>query len=166
MSAVPKKKLCWNCEGNVSRQVDNCPYCGVYLHSEELEENSSWNPSYQPSNKTEEIPSPIYQIQQEETLADQGTHEEKPVEETPRKVVKASNDSWKIHLDQLKKDVFPTLFLMMGSIFFLFGLVLFLFSQEGTLTLQWQASHALYFLIFSIPLVFLGWRFLQKSDES
>ncbi len=67
MSAVPKKKLCWNCEGNVAREVDNCTYCGVYLQAPELDEDNQWNPSYQSPNKTEDddIPSPIYRVHQE-----------------------------------------------------------------------------------------------------
>lgn len=162
MSAVPKKKLCWNCEGNVSRQIDNCPYCGVYLHAEELEENSSWNPSYQPSSKTEEIPAPIYQIQQEEEVEETEEIEE-PVFNQENQ---ADSDlySWTQLTTQLRKDVFPILFLMMGSIFFLFGVVLYLFSQNGALVLQWQANQAPYFLFFSLPLVGFGWWFLQKTD--
>jgi hypothetical protein len=66
MSAVPKKKLCWNCEGNVAKDIDNCPYCGVYVHGAEVEEDARWNPSYQPdSTKMEDIPSPLYQVKLE-----------------------------------------------------------------------------------------------------
>jgi hypothetical protein len=94
MSAVPKKKLCWNCEGNVSREIDNCPYCGVYLHAAELEENSSWNPSYH--SKKEEIPSPLYQIQQEPEIDEQ----ERSIEDVPGNIDEISN--WSIILSQLK----------------------------------------------------------------
>lgn len=163
MSAVPKKKLCWNCEGNIAKQIDNCPYCGVYLHADELEENSDWNPSYRPSSKTEEIPSPIYQIQQETDVNDS----EEAIEASPKDLKEASNPfSWNHLSTELTKDVFPILFLMMGSICFLFGVVLMLFSQNGALVLQWQESHALYFLFFSVPLVGFGWWFLQKLDPS
>lgn len=167
MSAVPKKKLCWNCEGNVSRQIDNCPYCGVYLHADELEENSSWNPSYRPSSKTEEIPSPIYQIQQEPEAAENESEAEEEIENSPQETkIEVELYSWYQLSTQFRKDVFPILFLMMGSIFFLFGVVLFLFSQNGTLTLQWQGSHAIYFLLFSLPLVGFGWWFLQKIESN
>ena len=159
MSAVPKKKLCWNCEGNVSREIDNCPYCGVYLHAAELEENSSWNPSYQPSSKTEEIPSPHYQIHQE-TETDDLESEENPLS-------KNANESlnWFLIMAKLKQDLFPILFLMMGSLFFLFGIVLLLFSQNGTLTLQWQGHDGFYFLLLAIPLIVFGWKFLQQLEE-
>lgn len=156
MSAVPKKKLCWNCEGNVSREIDNCPYCGVYLHAAEEEEdsNSRWNPSYRPSSKTEEIPSPIYQIQDLKS------------EEKHKEVEAASHSAFNFStiMNQLKKDVFPLLFLMMGSVFLLFGAVLALFAQNGSLTLQWKGEDGLYFLLFAIPLLAFGWIFLQNIE--
>lgn len=151
MSAVPKKKLCWNCEGNVSHQADNCPYCAVYLHGPDDEEEAAlWNPSFQSSDKTEEIPAPIYQIQD-------------AAEEGKKKMAQPAAPSLEL-LNSLKRDVFPILFLMMGSLFFLFGTVLLLFAQNGTLTLQWNGSQAIYFLGCSIPLVLLGSWFLRKSE--
>jgi hypothetical protein len=155
MSAVPKKKLCWNCEGNISRDIDNCPYCGVYLQAAELEEDSSsWNPSYRPS-KTEEIPSPLYQIQSEQAIDEE-------VEENSSET--SESFDWNPLMQQLKRDVFPLLFLMMGSVFFLFGVVLVLFAQNGTLTLQWQGHDGIYFLILAVPLLGFGWRFLQRLE--
>jgi hypothetical protein len=121
------------------------------VHANELEENSSWNPSYQATSKTEEIPSPLYQVQDEEdsseNLNDQGT------------------SNWLMIFALLKRDVFPILFLMAGSVFFLFGLILFLFSKDGMLTLQWASHNSLYFLVLSIPLIFFGWNFLHQFDE-
>ena len=154
MSAVPKKKLCWNCEGNISREIDNCPYCGVYLHLAELEEDSHWNPSYRPTSKTEEIPTPIYQVQEELNEKESEEPSSKPDEVF----------SWVYLLNQLKRDVFPTLFLMTGSVFFLFGVMLLLFTQHGTLTLQWQGHYGYYFLLFAIPLIGFGWRYLQQLE--
>lgn len=164
MSAVPKKKLCWNCDGNVSRDIDNCPYCGVYLHANELEEDSSWNPSYRPSSKTEEIPTPIYQSQEggdEEESSEQDIHYEKESPEKGSTPILSSE-----LFTELKRDLFPALFLMTGSVFFLFGMVLLLFSHNGTLTLQWEWSSSFYFLGLAFPLIGFGWRYLQQLGES
>lgn len=158
MSAVPKKKLCWNCEGNISKEIDNCPYCGVYLHATELEENSSWNPSYSFS-KTEEIPSPLYQIQQEQQDDEENKKGTSSVDQ------ETSFKGFYL-ITQLKRDLFPLLFLMMGSVFFLFGVVLLLFSENGTLTLRWQGNDGLYFLFFAFPLILFGWKFLQNLEEN
>lgn len=157
MSAVPKKKLCWNCEGNILRDIDHCSYCGVYLQPAELEEDSSWNPSYLSTSKTEEIPSPLYQIQ-----LDHHHLQEKSEDLSPEETAESFNGT--LLIAQLKKDVFPLLFLMTGSVFFLFGIVLLLFAQNGTLTLQWQGQDGLYFLLFAFPLIGFGWKFLQQLE--
>ncbi len=157
MSAVPKKKLCWNCEGNVARDIDNCPYCGVYLHAPEEEEDSNWNPSYH-SSKTEDIPSPLYQIQPD--VEEIQEKQDRAISDEPKHAMKLSLFAL------LKRDIFPILFLMMGSIFFLFGVVLMLFSQNGTFTLQWQESDGLYFLLFALPLIGFGWMFLQQLEST
>lgn len=155
MSAVPKKRLCWNCEGNVVKGIDNCPYCGVYLHADEMEEDSAWNPSYHSRSDNEEIPTPFYQIKPQ-------------VEQEAREEIEVANDSdsmtWNHLFSQFKRDIFPILFLMMGSVFFLFGVVLLLFSQNGTFTLQWQESDGLYFLLFAVPLIGFGWMYLQRLE--
>lgn len=150
MSAVPQKKMCWNCEGSVDRDVDNCSYCGVYLHgTEEGLPRAPWSPaetsaSSNSTHSTEEIPETITPLQS--THLDFHAHDFS-------------------HLfNHLKQELFPLLFLMLGSIFFLFGVVLFLFSQNGTLTLQWKEESALYFLIFAFPLLSVGWILLQRID--
>ncbi|MBA2368587.1 MAG: hypothetical protein H0V82_06145 [Candidatus Protochlamydia sp.] len=148
MSAVPKKKLCWNCEGNVPKDLDNCPYCAVYLHGLDEDNNSSWTSS---RYSEEEIPEPLYQ-RQEDAHAENEESEASPL-------------TLSISFQQLKKDVFPALFLMAGSVFFLFGIILFLFAYDGVLTLQWQGHYAPYFLLASAPLIFLGWKYLQRLED-
>lgn len=155
MSAVPKKKLCWNCEGSVSREIDNCPYCGVYLHGAAPEEDPRWNPSYQPASQTEEIPLPLYQIHPEPDLPPAADH---PGYSSPKIT------DWPMLLNELKREVFPLLFLMSGSVCLIFGMVLWLFAQKGTLTLQWQEAHGPYFLGLALPLLLLGWKCLHDTE--
>lgn len=154
MSAVPKKNLCWNCEGNVSKEIDNCPYCGVYVHAAEIAEDSSWNPTYYHS-KTEQIHSSFH----EEEEKGEKEQLKNPSYSLPLPF------SWKFLFSQLKKDVFPSLFLMTGSIFFLFGTVVTLFSHEGFFTLQWQSSYGYYFLFFAVPLIGFGWKYLHELES-
>lgn len=156
MSAVPKKKLCWNCEGNIAKEIDNCPYCGVYVHSPDLDENSGWSIPYVNNSKKEEIPSPLYQIH--------GENEDLESEDPLDKVEESSPAP--SMLQQFKEDILPILLLMSGSIFFLFGIVLFLFSDHhGTLTLQWNASQWPCFLLLSLPCVCFGWKYLLQLDQ-
>jgi hypothetical protein len=158
MSAVPKKKLCWNCEGNIAKQVDNCPYCGVYVHSPDLDENNGWNIPYASGNKKEEIPTPFYQIHENNQ-----THSEEDLEE-PSLSNEESQPNFSV-MQQLKEDVLPILLLMSGSIFFLFGIVLFLFSTDGKLILEWNGNLWPYFLALAVPFVYLGWKYLLRMDQ-
>lgn len=157
MSAVPQKKLCWNCDGNVSRDLDSCPYCGVCVHSIDIEGNT-WSAPYQAAahhSESEEVPSPLYKIHS-------------PLKEDR---IEALNDDpsdsfgeEESLFHQVKKDVLPILLLMSGSIFFLFGLVLLLFAENGALTLQWNGNHWPYFLFSALPCCVLGWRYLSQID--
>lgn len=153
MSAIPKRKLCWNCEGNVVNHLDNCPYCGVYLNVSP-EEDLSWNPNYQQTEKLDEIPIPPYQSKTD------------LISDLTENIEAESHQN--VQLDslfsQLKRDIFPILFLMAGSLFFLFGIVLVLFSQNGKFTLQWEEADALFYLSFSFPLLILGWYLFQKLE--
>lgn len=153
MSAIPKKKLCWNCEGNISRETDNCPYCGVYLLVSQEEDIADHTPPYTSFSGVEEIPSPFYQREEE---VNDGTKKEEPQNGDSFLVKKSAL------FHHLKQDVFPILFLMMGSLFFLFGVVLYLFSENGTLTLQWKGEDSLYFLLSALPLLGFGWFFLER----
>jgi hypothetical protein len=155
MSAIPKKKLCWNCEGNVAKDIDNCPYCGVYIHALD-EESSGWKPTYHSSDQEDDIPAPLYQIK---------GNEESDLQVEEQAITSSSSVTIEMSWALLQKDVFSILLLMSGSIFFLFGVVLFLFSQEGTLTLQWKSHYWSYFLGLSCPFIYFGWKFLQDVEN-
>lgn len=149
MTALPQKKLCWNCEGSVSKEISNCSYCGVYLHSSELETDEKWAPFYSPDSHEEEIPAPLYQTQTEE--ADDDTSQ----------IERKSSPLFK----EAKKELLSLSLLMMGSIFFLFGLILFLFSENGEFLLKWNGKNWIYFIFIGISSLLIGWRFLEQVED-
>lgn len=155
MSAVPKKKLCWNCDGNVTVGIGNCPYCGVYLQPEEEEERSFWRSAS--AEKTKEIPAPLYQLRSNDNDETDSTVQDEEDSST-------ENESPFSFL-KFKQDVFAILFLMVGSVFFLFGLILFLFSSGGKFTLEWNGDLWIFFLLSSTPLLYFGWKYLQQVDS-
>ena len=158
MSAIPKKKLCWNCEGNIVLDADNCPYCGVYVHSPEIDQANDWSSSYySEENNQEEVPKPVYQLHPEQAEDEQPT-------ETLDQAVKDSIN-YNSLFEQVKKDILPTMLLMCGSIFFLFALVLLLFSSNGTLTLQWSERLWPYFISVALISFYFGWKYLLKIEE-
>lgn len=151
MNAIPKKKLCWNCEGRVALAEENCPYCGVYLSSSTLinqQDESSTHIAPYHSSSDKSIPvSPYSQGNREEEAITEETTD--PTQE------EALNPNQKSNLLSL-------VLLLAGSIFLVFGLILLIFSREGTLTLQWNASYWFVYLGAAVLLLFSGWRSLKN----
>lgn len=150
MSAIPKKKLCWNCDGRVALSDENCPYCGVYLSSSSLinqqNENSTHIAPYQ-TGSDKSIPASPYEMKknEEESKAEDSTelvHEE------------ALNPSQ-------KSALLPLALMLAGSVLLVFGLILLTFSHQGTLTLQWNASYWFVYLGAASIMLFVGWRSLK-----
>lgn len=151
-----KKKLCWNCEGSVGFDQENCPFCGVYLSScstygNEASSNISFEPPYKIIDDNE-TPKPPY----EQTLENQ---------EPSQKAFSLDNMFSSLSLHPIRLALFSLGSLLAGSVFFLFGIILFLFSKDGKLTLQWDADFWLYYLSISFILLFLGWKSLSNLEE-
>lgn len=130
MSEPVKKKLCWNCEGSVAKQLETCPYCGVYLspteHDSQRDERNLLAPPYpSESLKAETAATPEERV---------NPHEEE------------------------ESMLAPLIFLLAGVTFLLFGLTLWLFSERGRLTLSWNADWGLMFILLAVPLLFFGLR--------
>jgi hypothetical protein len=131
--------MCWQCEGNVCFEEDNCPYCGVYLHPEGAEtsnDNHGFTPPYKISlteGPEQEPSTPIVEEQQQEGSI----------------------------LDFLK----PLLTLLLGSTLSIFAIILYLFNHNGVFTLQWNADIWYLYILVSLPLLWYGWRSLQAADK-
>lgn len=153
MTTLPKKKLCWNCEGSVSLAEDSCPYCGVTVQAPSLEGiNNSFSPPYRIPNKNQQIPASPYATR----LTPEKVEEEKPPEEIKESF--AADNSF-------KSILIPMLLLLSGSVFFLFGLALAMFSQNGVFTLSWNGNFWYAYLTLAILLLFFGWQTMQKLPE-
>lgn len=157
MKTTSKRKICWNCGGSVSREILNCPYCSVYLNREgnepeeidDDEEEEEVQPPFSLTSVQENsIPQPPYAgVNAAETVL--------PVENV---ISKKPIAGWKV-------IVLPLLLLLAGSSFLLFSAILFLFSQNGLLTLQWKATHWPFYLLAALPLLYFGWNALQNIQE-
>lgn len=148
MTGQQKKKLCWNCDGRVSLEESNCPFCGVYL-----------GPSPDKQSAHDILPSPYKIVDSDESdnegalYGEGGAQEEEVFDD-----VETSTD--------FKEVVLPLVLLSTASLFFLFGLALFLFSVDGTLTLSWNGTYWYAYVLVAFPLALFGWIFLQKPDHS
>lgn len=150
MNKKNEKRLCWNCEGSVSLHLEQCPYCGV--DATQVPENPPFASPFQSYNQDATTPTPpytpgypSYDVSQEEWNNALEKHEEEK-EDTP---------------GAHRREMIALLLLLPGVVFFLFGLVLILFSSDGVLSIEWNQSFAYFYFLGAIPLVILGWRALR-----
>src|ERR1700682_6107444 len=88
MSGKPKRqKMCWNCEGNVNLDEENCPYCQVALFPQTDEDNSSHSHNFSPPYKSENhlmsssIPKSPYGQQNSQTMTPDASEMDENAEE-------------------------------------------------------------------------------------
>ncbi len=150
-----KKKLCWNCEGRVPFDEENCTYCGVYLSPISVS-------GYEGDEQEEQAPTPLYRMESNQEHSQEHRAPYQTQSEETTTALPTSDDD----LQQMKTVLTPLSLLLSGSVFFLFGLVLFLFSSEnGLFTLQWNATLWPYYFVLGIAMLFFGWRTLRHLDE-
>ena len=56
------------------------------------------------------------------------------------------------------------LLLLPGSFFLFFGMILLFFSNDGTLSLEWNAHYWFFYLLLAAPLIYYGWRTLNRQE--
>lgn len=174
MNKKNEKKLCWNCDGSIALQQDQCPYCGVDLTTPTsvldpftFQKNNISIPSgesasylghpFQKAYQDEAIPKAPYGSFQNLAVSDEEWNqaldgEENPVEEETEQETPTSSH---------KSEMIALMLLLPGVVFFLFGLMLLLFSHDGSLTLEWNQTFAYFYFLGAIPLLILGWKTLR-----
>lgn len=167
MGATPtKKKLCWNCDGNVPLKAEHCPYCGVYIEQtteveedeDDLEQDGAHAPPYTLSGgraTNGEIPASPYAAPKKPKPA-------APAPKAPKSKVQESVAP----APTIQSVIIPLLLLISGSVFALFGLVLFLFSDNGLFILKWNGDHWPAYLVVGSLLLLGGWRLVGKLDDA
>jgi len=127
--------LCWNCEEIVHAYVARCPYCSKDV----LPPQSEKIAQIHPVNPMPIAPPPVQEQVVEEERA------------------------------SLLPDAFTVLVslaaLLAGSFFLFFGVIIKLFSVNGSFVLEWNASSWPYFVCSSLVLLTLGLYTLSKLDK-
>lgn len=156
MNKPVKTKLCWNCEGNVSRSAENCPYCAVYLSPDNDDLADEPAPVKAPykadkAKLNKEVPKAPYGPLNP-------TEEEKELDVQEAALSKS--------VTNFQTTFLPLIFLTTGLIFLFFAAMLLLFSENGKLTLQWDGDYWYAYGILALPLLFLGWKYLESADSN
>ena len=82
-------------------------------------------------------------------------------DETPKQTAVIEEE-----VETKKAGIWPLLFLAIGSQLLTLGILLFFFSDSGTLTLQWNASRWFVYCLFSLPLIYIGYRQVIHSTDA
>ena len=135
------KKQCTQCEGEVHAYELQCPFCGAELLEESVFETP---PPYTPSDE-EEFGLPENEAQEEEA--------EEEWESDPVEAGDVSN------------PVLTLFLLIPGSVLFILGLALFLFSSEGKLVFEFSSKYWFLYLLLAWPMLFWGFRSLKSAPS-
>lgn len=152
MTGTQKQKICWNCEGRVSLEEENCPYCAVYL-----------GPA--PGKGDWDMLAPPYRIVDNQDEEGKGTVPPSPyTRETDGKNNEQDEAEAAAVRSEMQKVVYPLILLSGGAMGFLFGFVLLFFSQEGLFTLSWNANYWYVYLGAALPMLAGGWKALKRFE--
>lgn len=159
MNTKTHKKLCWNCDGYVHIYEIQCPYCAAdlsdYACDKAKERNAPLSDSIEEVKEKiqEEVPKPAYQ-------SSYGHFEELPkhIESAPKEFeIKEEKD--------VENPLAALLLLLPGSVLFLLGLSMILFSGDGYLTFKFKSKFWYFYLVGSLPLLLLGYRALFSNKQ-
>lgn len=152
MSSKPKKKLCWNCEGNVTAKADSCPYCGVSLNVAAMQ-------------MTEDPLAPPYKMMG--SVTDQSIpHAPYAKQDTSDTLGKSDLPTAEGETNDVRTISIALTALLFGTVFVLFGLLLFLFSDNnGIFTLRWHTHFWFIYLLLGLPLLYLGWKMSGQVQD-
>jgi hypothetical protein len=157
MASAKNRKRCFNCDASVHTHATKCPYCGTDLSEHPASPFLSATPPPAPSEELvvtrRVVTAPPYNATPESPPSFQ------MAPDGPSPPPKERSGS------SLRTAVLPMLLLLPGAFFLLFGAILILFSSEGVLTLRWNAHYWAFYLAVALPLLYFGWRALDRVDE-
>ena len=158
MGKRSEKRICWNCDCDVSLHLERCPYCGVDV-------GNPAPPSSPKSFAQQELGSPFQASNEKDPF-----HFHPPSTPSSEKALSVSDEEWKESMEDedeeegetaKRREIFALVLLLPGVVFLLFGLLLLFFSREGALTLHWKQSLSFFYFLSAIPLIMLGWRAIR-----
>jgi hypothetical protein len=148
------QKVCPHCEELVHRYAASCPYCQKDIVHASLEEKASTsnNPFADVHTKS---------FGKIEALPNIGMPECEKREE-PLQQEQALDGAF---IQQAGHVLLSLFSLLAGSFFFFFGLLLVLFSENGTFSLEWKASSWPYFIFSAMFLLLTGLWSVSKIEK-
>jgi hypothetical protein len=154
--SVKNRKLCHGCEGSVHIHAIKCPYCGTDLAGSMAVVEEAPPPAYAlHCVEKQEAPPPAYvaRVIEEEEIV--------PPVQMAREAERVAPST----AVNPKTVLTPMFLIVPGAFFLLFGMMLLLFSHDGVLTLRWNANYWFLYLGLALPLLYSGWRLLNREAQ-
>jgi hypothetical protein len=155
MKPKKRQKLCHNCEGEIDIDVIVCPFCAADLREEKPEQRYS---SF--SSQVHHMGgSPVFQANKPSQIL-----VKEPVADVAEEVAFAKEET--LAQEENPSSFFLPVFLFtIGVQLFVFGLLMFLFSNKGVVLLKWDARWWFLYPLAGIPFLVLGFRFLSRVRD-
>lgn len=159
MKPKKRQKLCSNCDGEIDLDVIVCPYCAADLREEKPEQQraaytmANTHPLSGGQQMSESLYPPPYGAAPEPS-------EVAPVAEAAVSAIPAANVAVE---EKMSQAVGSIVLFTIGSQLFVLGLLLVLFSQNGSVVLKWDARLWFLYIFASFPFLIFGYRALSKK---
>lgn len=153
--------VCSHCEEVVHRYAVRCPYCHKNLKGHTAAQSDIAIPEPAPiktESKITQMPQSAFFVEDLDEVAPKTEQIQEEIQENVQTDAAFSTE--------MKKIFIPLISLLTGSFFFFFGVILKLFSSNGTFTLEWNASAWPFFVFPAFVLLLVGMISLPKDTEA
>lgn len=169
MKPVDKQKMCPHCEGRIAYEAEICPYCAQEQANEKAFQSQT--PLFQNQSLQDSLTSlytppysgkrPLFtQSEPQSTTPFKENSMYKNVTDEkfqdPLKAFGAAASIPETEQKEGESSLWPTVFMVAASNFFILGLLQLFFSEEGLLKLEWDGSYWFIYCLISLPLFYLG----------
>jgi len=173
MKSAEREKICYNCEGRIALDAETCPYCASDQTRSSMQ-NSFQTPIFQNQSLEDSLTSlftPPYQgkrpqfsepTHQEEENQSMPVQEEMPlyreVTEKPQMDPMMGAPKPESQEEPSQNALLPTILLVIGANLFILGMMQLIFSKDGFLRLEWDASNWFFYCLIGAPLLYFGYK--------
>lgn len=164
MRGKEKQKICHQCDGRLPLDADECIFCGSKVsEAKVVEKEMLYKPPYPSRIAAQEAVSSGFRTVTASSATGlehyQNYQEKKEAETNQELETEVRTSLWKHPV------LWGTFLLLLASHSLILGISLLCFSQNGVLTLSWKMQYWYVYALLALPLVYLGWRLLDKEEE-
>lgn len=167
MKPSDRQKMCTQCDGRVPVEAQECPYCSAEFHEPPQEESSTLFKSQTLQDSLTSLYAPPYGVKPSYSISSTPQEPLKKTSQDTFREVPAKSPEMPIQSQEeteAKSNFTPILILFAASNCLILGLLQALFSSNGRLTMEWDASYWFIYCVISIPLFFFGYKKLSQGE--